>query len=502
MSAPVKKEIRLLLPAWVAAMLLAIAPVWILGNLGAIYYANFTMVPDFCFVFGAILLGIASFGQEFGSGAFTLLLSQPVERRRFWLVKTAVLAGAFVSVFLAYLVSRRIHFELYGFAHYLTYYEHRSRSLLLSQAVKLASAFWGKFSLIALYAFAIFSSGLWTTLLLRRTSEAFWLTLLTPLAITVAVGTVLDNFVASNRIINVVIEITLALYAIAGFFWARRLFLRAQDVEWTGGDIAFPSRKRISERIMVSDRRRRWFSALVWKELQLHQVNILIAGLILALHLASVVIRKVHSHFADPIVLGILEQVWVLWLLMPLLIGSAAIAEEHRLGVIASQFCLPVSRRAQFGIKFFVGLILSLLLGGLMPFIIERAREFNDLIFVAAAAIFFISFYASTLAPTTLQAIGLAIVVAGAICFYEVATFGSVFTRRVGLELLKLFLGVPTLLLVLGGLIYWNFKWLHPMGKLRWRNGLTILASFAFIFVVTNGIYFRAWEWLTPIESP
>ncbi|MGH7942112.1 MAG: hypothetical protein ACREFR_13680, partial [Limisphaerales bacterium] len=253
---------------------------------------------------------------------------------------------------------------------------------------------------------------------------------------------------------------------------------------------------------MVSDRRRRWFSALVWKELQLHQVNILIAGLILALHLASVVIRKVHSHFADPIVLGILEQVWVLWLLMPLLIGSAAIAEEHRLGVIASQFCLPVSRRAQFGIKFFVGLILSLLLGGLMPFIIERAREFNDLIFVAAAAIFFISFYASTLAPTTLQAIGLAIVVAGAICFYEVATFGSVFTRRVGLELLKLFLGVPTLLLVLGGLIYWNFKWLHPMGKLRWRNGLTILASFAFIFVVTNGIYFRFWEWLTPIESP
>ena len=53
---------------------------------------------------------------------------------------------------------------------------------------------------------------------------------------------------------------------------------------------------------------------------------------------------------------------------------------------------------------------MSLVLGGLMPFIVERGHDLNYYIFVVAAVIFFISFYASTLVRTTLQAIGLTLV--------------------------------------------------------------------------------------------
>ena len=207
-----------------------------------------------------------------------------------------------------------------------------------------------------------------------------------------------------NQVNNYFVPAVFLMYSLAGFFWARRFFLSAQDVQWTGGVIAFSSRKRNSERTQVLGRPRNWFFALVRKELQLQQVNILIAAVVLILHLASVTVRRIHPDFDNPNIGLLLEFIWMLWLAMPLLIGSAAVAEERRVGVTESQFCLPVSRRAQFAIKFFVALILSLVLGGLTPFTIERAHDLNYYIFVVAAVIFFVSFYASTLARTTFQA--------------------------------------------------------------------------------------------------
>ena len=490
MSPLVKKEIRLLLPAWIAAMLLAIASFALtIGNVGTVLPGVPSDLHIFFLLLGATLLGIAPFGQEFNSGTFTLSLSQPIERHRIWTIKTTLLALAYASVLLTLLVS----WELHLFHLHLNW--------------RVPWTILKNIGFSALCAFVFFSGGLCTTLLLRRISEAFWLTLLTPVILMATVFAISEYFHWPDQFNNCIVPAMFLLYSLAAFFWARRLFLRAQDLQWTGGVIAFSSRKRISTPTRVSRYPRGWFPALVWKELQLQQVNILIAAVVLALHLASVVIRQVHPNFGDPNTRGLLELIWTLWLAMPLLIGSAAVAEERRVGVTESQFCLPISRRTQFFIKFFVGLIVSLLLGGVMPFVIERAHDFNGFIFIVAAAIFFLSFYASTLARTTIQGIALAIVVAVVIYFYEVTTavyifrLGYSFTdERVGLELLKLYLGVPILLFVLGGLTYWNFKWLHPDGKLRWRNGIIVLASLASIFVCTNAIYFRVWELLMPIE--
>ena len=47
------------------------------------------------------------------------------------------------------------------------------------------------------------------------------------------------------------------------------------------------------------------------------------------------------------------------------------VAEERRLGVQDGQFCLPVSRRRQFLIKFIPALIFGVFFGGVMPLILE-----------------------------------------------------------------------------------------------------------------------------------
>ena len=490
MSPLVKKEIRLLLPAWIAAMLLAIIPIWMVS-----VWSRFPSVADpyveLALVLGLLILSITSFGQEFSSGTFTLLLSQPIERRRIWSIKTTVLAAAVISVLLIPVIAE----EFYSF------HPHSHRLGILT-ILKHAG-------ITVLSAFTLLSSGLWATLLLRRISEAFWVTLLTPVAIMVALYAVHEFFNWSNQTDSVVIPVVLLVYSLAGFVWACRLFLRAQDLQSTGGEIVFPSRKTVARRTAVSNYPRHWLSALAWKELQLQQVNILIAVVVLALHLASVLIRGLHPGFTSRDISGLLGLIWGLWLAMPLLIGSAAVAEERRVGVVESQFCLPVSRRSQFFIKFFTGLILSLVLGGLMPFIIERASDFNGWIFAVAGAIFLISFYASTLLRTTLQAIGLAMVLALVIYFSEVATAANYLAfhqyapdKIIGLELLKLFLGVPILFLILAGLMYGNFKWPHENWKNWRRNSITVLTGFAIIFVLTNFIYFRAWEFLTPTRPP
>src|SRR6266704_6281186 len=98
MNALVVKEIRLLLPAYVMALLLAIVPIWLLpGDPGA--------ATIFSFCFGTVILALSSFGREFALRTFPLLLAQPLERSRIWWTKIRVLAIAMFTVMAAWLLS-------------------------------------------------------------------------------------------------------------------------------------------------------------------------------------------------------------------------------------------------------------------------------------------------------------------------------------------------------------------------------------------------------------
>src|SRR5206468_3689257 len=79
----VAKEIRALLPIWIASAI-AIAAAVMSGprhNLGLMAYG-----------FGSVTLGAQSIGHEYTNRTLTLLLSQPCSRRRLLLLKLAVLS--------------------------------------------------------------------------------------------------------------------------------------------------------------------------------------------------------------------------------------------------------------------------------------------------------------------------------------------------------------------------------------------------------------------------
>ena len=80
MNALVKKEIRLLLPAWIVALLLILAPIP-LSLMSDVEDNSVFMLTAVGVALGCIMLGLAGFGREVTSGTFSLLLAQPRPRR-------------------------------------------------------------------------------------------------------------------------------------------------------------------------------------------------------------------------------------------------------------------------------------------------------------------------------------------------------------------------------------------------------------------------------------
>ena len=497
MKTLIKKEIRLLLPAWIAAMLLAIVSCLFAILCAEYYYPNepgrLSFLTTLTVAVGLLILGINSFGQELSCNTFSALLSQPMKRRRLWLVKIAILAAAFVSVWLVAILLVSWEFDIsspWSGMHLPLWRE-------LLESLKSDDV-----EFLTLSALVTFSGGLWTTLLLRQTTTAFWITLLMPLAIICGVSVVLQERIAQGQSINTPIVAALVLYSIAGFFVARRLFMGAQDVQWAGREVSFPRREKTfkTRAISLFVRPRHWFSALAWKEIQLHQGTFLIAAIVLVLHLSAVFIRTFRPHIQNPDWRFALDAIWTIWLLMPVLIGAAAIAEERRMSTLEAQLCLPVSRPAQLFYKFIIALILSLFFGGLVPLLIEGTKMIGigSWIFVVAGVLFFTSFYASSLARTTLQSVGLAALVVLAIYAYEAWTSWALMSLGYGsytIELMQRYLDPFILVLVLGWLTFSNFKHVHQNWKFWTRNITAILAAFACVHLLDRAIQMAWYQW-------
>jgi len=80
MNPLVAKEIRLLMPAFGLALMLAIVPVWLFPNPD--HKAVYIAVYPFCF--GTVMLALSSFGREFGLRTFPLLLWRLLCRPGVW----------------------------------------------------------------------------------------------------------------------------------------------------------------------------------------------------------------------------------------------------------------------------------------------------------------------------------------------------------------------------------------------------------------------------------
>jgi ABC-type transport system involved in multi-copper enzyme maturation permease subunit len=495
MNAQVKKEIRLLLPSCIAALLLAFAPVFLPEAHG---------LPLLLAWFGLVMMAVNSAGREFSLGTFSPLLVQPWPRTRSWWTKVSILALAQLIVFGIWCAV----FSIRPTGHSET----ASGDFFLQHALLEGG----------LFVLAVYSGGLWTSLLFRQMAPAFLMTLLVPVALAVSLASLMDRY--PQNAVDAVLSAVFGLYAIAGFWWARRLFLRAQDVAWTGGTVSLPrwpfSRAQSSS--FVQTRRRRPIAALFSKELQLHYLTLACAGALLVLHFVIIFMRMAKPKSFTAIVA--LEGFWCLWLVMPVIIGCTAVAEERKLGVAEGQLCLPVSRRVQFTIKFLLVMVLGTLLGGVLPCAIECCgialgapnSMFPKYVYPFPFPLIFlwvipcslglamIAFFASTLARNFLQALAIALVAivgcAALILYSSIpqTVFGITLWRFVLADVI----GVPTMIVALLWLAYRNFKEFHESRRLWRLNLLGVAAALAFVVGVSAALYNRIWELFTPLEPP
>jgi hypothetical protein len=493
MNPLVKKEIRLLLPSFIVAVLLALVQ-------------GITRPYDFYIAsllfFGLTILALTTMGREASLNTFSMMLAQPAERMRIWQTKLSVLVAAFLIVFVVWLAA-----FCFAFIHSNPGASDRENSYNL-------------FIAICLIGTATFTGGLWTTLLLRQLAGAFWLTLLVPavLAGFTAAFLVEDQSDSANI---AVLCVVLGVYSVGGFLLARWLFFRAQDVGWSGGIIALPEWKIFTRsKKAVSTRSRKPIFALFKKEFQLQQISLFGAVGLLGLHLGIIALRKYHHFARDSAGEALTSVFWMLWLVMPPVIGSMAVAEERRLGVMEGQLCLPVSRRVQFAIKGFVTFFLGIFLGGIMPVLLEglaagvgaQSEAFPDQgfdsfcffcfwVLAATAWLVLLGFFASTLSRNFLQAVGLGIA-AFFVSFMLVVANSRIISQGFTSvhSILPAIIAVPTIIITLLWLAYLNFKKFRPGWPLWRRNLLGFAGAFVFIALTSAALYHRAWEVFEPAE--
>ncbi|HEX9047608.1 MAG TPA: hypothetical protein VF988_11320 [Verrucomicrobiae bacterium] len=208
--------------------------------------------------------------------------------------------------------------------------------------------------------------------------------------------------------------------------------------------------------------------------------------------------------------------------MMPFIVGCIAVAEERKLGVMDEQFCLPVSRRKLFLIKFLPVMFFGLLLGAVVPLLLEagaaRVGLANDyfkleqpgndflsgpILFVlwlvsSAAGLTLLGFFASSLSRNFLQALSLAI----ATSVLTVVLFGSLKSFIEYITPLPSLLTVVVLPAALIWLAWRNFHRFQDDWRLWLKNGLGIVAALVFIATSSLAIYNRVWEIFQPVEPP
>jgi len=524
MSPLLRKEVRLLFPFWALAMLLAVLPPLLAPTVGYLQAVDPFIFQ--LFGFGLILMGLAPFGQEFSMGMFSSLLAQPVERRRIWRLKLLLIAIAGLLVLAAFALA--IHVRLDANAKDVMQRLGAANHFIPERVAALhwrTEQFWPACGLALLLLAVAVSGGLWAALLFRQVGAALWFVILVPAALYVVIGGIFRGLFGNAA--DVIVVVVLSVYSAAGLAWARRMFANAQDSQWLGETIALlslaPAKTRTDS---AASRRRGVVRALARKEFQSHQISLFIAFGLLVLHVGTLVFRKFYTLPHPSELRFAVEAVPLLWLLIPWLIGSVAVAEERKLGKMESELCLPVTRRVQFTIKLCVAFLLGAVIGGFMPCLVEGLGSLAGVpseivtspwtpggsgsiyfatireMMLAAGGIAIISFFASSLTRNTLHALGGSIVFGGAVIalFAWVSTESYPYDYSLWKGPLIFVIGIPIFAITIVGLSFSNYKRLHA-GRRVWLRNLVILCGVLFFTGIgTAFIYERPWELAMSLE--
>jgi hypothetical protein len=342
---------------------------------------------------------------------------------------------------------------------------------------------------------------------------AFFCTLLVPGIICATALIIASHWIDphSDDRFATILSWILTAYAAAAFWWARRLFLRAQDAGWSGGQISLTSVRGVSLRWLAfkfTRRQNRW-TALVKKELQLQEITMFLVPILAFLHLALLA----AYHFApqrvsQDLVYFAVPSVWLA--IVPFVIGCVAVAEERRLNTLESLLCLPASKLASFAVKFAVAMVLGIVLGGVIPWVLlhianpaaAEGFEWQHAVEIAAA-IAGMSFYASTMSRGLLQALPtflcIAILVGTADNFHlRIRTGVGLFAN--GNHWIFSLLLLRVMIITFLWLSFRNYKQVQIGWRMWVGNFIRAGAVYGCTTLVAVVIFDRGWEWFMSLE--
>lgn len=394
----IQKEVRALLPAWTACAIAILASRW---NVEPFEYLG---VP--AYLIGTAALGAWMMGHEYAHGTVASMLTLPVPRRRVWLSKLAVAAPMLATLAVLGTFSTRLESgdRILG-----------SALFVLPPVVSLFVAPWLTMLTRSPLAGAVFAfSAIGGSLSLGE-----WIGV-QQYGYTNQVDAFRVEFLWSSLITLTVVA------AIMGW----RTFATLEAVDGPGADIELAFVPPRSDAAAVT--RRHPIVTLIAKELRLQQLAIVIAALWAAAYsIAEAFGTRAMTRDVNINVVSVLSAFYSV--VLPVVIGSLACAEERHFGTLDSQLLLPVRCSTQWIVKTATALVLAVGLALLLP--IALARAFGDFAAIAGPArnhltpesaivvlgLTSISLYVSTLAGSGLRAL------IGSIA--AVVAFGSVVAK-------------------------------------------------------------------------
>jgi hypothetical protein len=341
MSTRLMKETRELLPTFIGTLLAIVVPylIWHGSAEGFGYLA---------FGVGCALLGGCSFGNEFQHRTLTLLLSQPISRSVQWRDKMLILGAGVAASLVVLLVCQGVY----------------SAAPDRPTPVYLV--------LIALCAFC--GAPCWT-LLCRQTISGIACAAGAPICV-LSIYALVNWRVFHHEEIGETSLITLLGLYCAAVTWAGYIQFKQLEVfDTTARELSLPAGL---EAALARPFARASaclpgpFASLLRKEFRLQQVSFLLAGVFFIIAVMGFCVAPLYRPLGQGIVGG---DYGLFMVLLPLVAGAMAVAEEKGWGVAEWHLTLPPSGRQQWSAKMLAVLPTSVVLGLLLPAVVFLPGE-------------------------------------------------------------------------------------------------------------------------------
>ena len=351
----VTKEIRALLPTWLACMTtIGAATIFTSGRaLTVVTQATVVSAGVLAYILGCAALGALSIGHEYSNRTLPLLLSLPASRRRLFTVKLTVLTAMLLGLSVLAMVG---------------VLERLLRGGLSDAVVVGLLSFLGGLFLAP-----------WLTMVCRNplAGAVFAIAIegsmlaVGELVAILTYGASLAHSGDADRVKLAVASWGMLLICAAAAVASWRMFMRLEAIDGRDSHIRLPHWLRGPATLAAPGvARGRGVHPMWWlarKELHLQQLTFVVAGIYLLGWIA--ILRR------GAVLGGTLDQPLLMWTVMfggveALLSGSLASAEERQFGTLEAQVLLPMATAKQWAVKAGVALGLTLSLAVGLPFLL------------------------------------------------------------------------------------------------------------------------------------